>query len=73
MRYLKILIYITIIVFIETLLSCENTEIHGWQTVIVYSQGFVGEFTSIALNSNNKPYISYYDETNRYLKMAWYE
>jgi PKD repeat protein len=41
-----------------------------WITQIVDSQGVVGTHTSIALDSYNKPHISYCDETNWRLKYA---
>jgi len=39
----------------------------------VDSAGSVGEFTSIALDSGDKPHISYYDAANGNLKCAYYE
>jgi hypothetical protein len=43
----------------NTLLSPTQTEIEG-----------VGKYSSIALDSHNYPYISYYDEVNQHLKQA---
>src|ERR1035437_8137053 len=36
----------------------------------VDSSGDVGAYTSIKLDSNNRPYISYYDAANKTLKLA---
>ncbi len=45
---------------------------HGWalQDQIVASSGDVGKYNSIAMGSNGKPQISYYDETNDRLMCA---
>jgi len=42
-----------------------------WVTEVVDSEGDVGWFTSLALNSSGIPRISYFDNTNRSLKFAW--
>jgi len=44
-----------------------------WQIETVDSSGNVGEYTSIALDSNNNPHISYYDNTNSNLKYAYFD
>ena len=41
-----------------------------WQTETVDSTDNVGEFTSLAIDSNNHPHISYFDRTNNQLKYA---
>ena len=43
-----------------------------WHIETVDSEGDVGRWTSIAIDSNNYPHISYYDGTNRHLKYARY-
>ena len=42
----------------------------GWEIEIVDSAEYVGNFTSIALDTNNYPHISYRDSTNYDLKYA---
>jgi hypothetical protein len=42
----------------------------GWSIETVDEFGTVGEFSSIELDSNNYPHISYYDDTNGDLKYA---
>lgn len=41
-----------------------------WSIQTVDSEGNVGYYTSIALDSSDRPHISYYDETNDDLKYA---
>jgi hypothetical protein len=42
----------------------------NWTIETVDSDGLVGRDTSIAVDSNNRPHISYYDSTNAKLKYA---
>ncbi|MBI4689418.1 MAG: hypothetical protein HY754_03995 [Nitrospirae bacterium] len=39
-----------------------------WTISTIDSQGYVGYYNSIAIDSNNKVHISYYDDTNDNLK-----
>jgi hypothetical protein len=48
----------------------ENVIAETWSIETVDSTGDVGELTSMALDSNGYPHISYSDITNRYLKYA---
>ncbi len=46
------------------------TTFPSWQIEDVDTEGYVGKFPSIALDSNKYPHISYYDSTNYDLKYA---
>jgi len=43
-----------------------------WSTETVDSDGYVGRYNSIALDSGDNPHISYMDETKKELKHAWW-
>jgi hypothetical protein len=44
----------------------------SWDIETVDSGGNAGQFASLALDSANRPHISYYDATNGTLKYAWW-
>ena len=44
-----------------------------WKLTIVDSLNQTGQYTSLALDSNNNPHISYYDATDLNLKYARYD
>jgi hypothetical protein len=46
--------------------------IFGWQIHTVDDKEDVGLYNAIALDSNGKPHISYYDESNEDLKYAYW-
>jgi hypothetical protein len=49
---------------------CSNVKCTTKTITTVDSDGMVGDGSSLALNSNNFPVISYWDYTNEYLKVA---
>ena len=52
--------------------SC-STRGNKWWIQTADAQDDVGKYTSIALDSNNTPHISYFDNTNDDLKHAYYD
>ena len=50
----------------------QDGQVSEWDFHVVDSEGDVGMFTSLALDDNNYPLISYFDNTNDNLKLvAW--
>lgn len=50
--------------------SSQASSCDSWVTETVDNTGNVGHFASLAFNSNDQPYIAYYDETGSSLKVA---
>jgi len=44
----------------------------SWNYTIIDNDADVGEYTSLALDTNNKPHVSYYDAVGTSLKYAYY-
>ena len=51
----------------------QKAEAAAWSIETVDSAGGVGEYTSIALDTNNHAHISYYDVASGGLKYAYYD
>ena len=68
-------LYAIMVVLLTALitLSGDFTGAGEWQLTVVDSDGDVGWSTSLALDSNDNPHISYYDITNSDLKYASYD
>ena len=43
-----------------------------WSIEIVDNEGDVGAYTSLAIDSNDNPHVSYYDNSNSALKYAYW-
>lgn len=54
--------------FMMSLISHNAEAVSEWSIEIVDSVGDVGKYNSIAIDSNNRPRISYFDDTNDDLK-----
>ena len=66
----KRIILSAIFVIIANLLAAGSVGAQTWTTTTVDSSEYAGSYTSIALDSSGKAYISYYDGTNGDLKYA---
>ena len=58
--------------FMMGLISHNAEAVSEWTIEIVDSVGDVGKYNSIAIDSNNHPHISYFDDTNDDLKYAYW-
>jgi hypothetical protein len=54
----------------DLIYACNTGSCGGWSTQTVAATGSVGEFAGLAFNSDDQPYIAYYDATNERLMMA---
>jgi hypothetical protein len=72
MKYQRFLVLLIafLIIFIVSVTYNEAQSEDTWAISTVDSTGYVGYFTSIAIDSNNKIHISYCDGTNDALKYA---
>ena len=59
--------------FMVSLIGQKVEAASAWSIETVDSAGGVGEYTSIALDTNNYPHISYYDVANGDLKYAYHD
>ena len=69
-RCIKSFIFMTISFFVFFNLCQAEAD---WDIQTADSVNWVGEYTSIALDSDGNPHISYYDATNHDLRYAYYD
>lgn len=50
-----------------------HLEANGWVVDTVDASSGVGKYASLALDSSEKPYISYFNQTSLDLKVAWWD
>ncbi len=59
--------------FMMGLISQNVEAVSEWSIEIVDTAGDIGKYNSIAIDSNNRPHISYFDDTNDDLKYAYWD
>lgn len=66
-KYFKLIVLLAIAI---CCFFCQKTNAYTWEKSTVYSTGDVGWYTSIAVDSLNRPSISFVDATNTHLDYA---
>ena len=62
-----------LLLFLQIIFSITITYAQGWKISVVDSKGYVGKDTSLFLDSQDNPHISYLDDTNSDLKYAYFD
>ena len=70
---IRLYVIVIVIILLTALitLSADFAEAGEWQLTVVDSTGWIGSYTSLALDSSGNPRISYHGDND--LKYAWYD